>query len=262
MIPQVNIDNNLDTFKMANNLLKNPSNVSFSKLLEEANEKRIQEVSPKLEEKETTAEEALETKKKKSKQNSNEELPNVSTIIQNTDNKTSRGVHSTYALLNKFKENKQHFEEEMFQSPRQQILNNAHNVAGQALIQPVYDQGQRRQYSKSELLALWEKFIPIVTEDITKKSIRVDIPLLNDVQALVLRMHPDRSVTASLLGSKEMGELIKNNKDKLNNNLKHHRLSLRDFNFYESEVLFNNESGSRKKKRKEKQLKTPNFNLI
>jgi len=68
-------------------------------------------------------------------------------------------------------------------------------------------------------------------------------------------MHPDRSVTASLLGSHAMADLIRQNKDKLDRNLKHHHLTLREFLTYTTEVDFNNESGTKRKKQKGKKDK-------
>ena len=124
------------------------------------------------------------------------------------------------------------------------------NFAGQPALQPVYDQGQRQRPTKAQMLAAWEKFAPTITEDITRRAVRIDIPLINDVQAIVLKMNPDKSLSASLLGSFEMGELVKQNKGKLDRNLRHHHLSLREFNAYRSELEFTTESGTKKGKKK------------
>lgn len=245
--------NDINTFKLSNGLLKNPAPFKLGASFEEVLEEKAEEIAKNAKEKASeVVEETDNVKKKKAKLNPNEELPNITPIIQN-NNRSSQGVQNTYLVLEKFKQSKKSYEEELLlKSPRQQFFANANNAAGQPLIQPIFDQTPRRSFTKAQILEQWEKFAPLITEDITKKSIRLDIPLLHDVQALVLRMHPDRSVTASLLGSKEMGDLIKKNKDRLDKNLKHHHLSLKEFNVYRSELELNSESGTRKKKRQAK----------
>lgn len=256
----------LDSFRMANSLIKSPSSKSgLEGSFEEVLENQAQEAANKVKDKATDVviQDKYGTKKKKAKDGlDKDDVLKFTPFTQNIgERRASHELQNTYSLLEKFKERKKTQEEELFKSPREQAFNNAYNVAGQPLIQPVYDQAQRRM-SKSQMLAAWEKFAPLVTEDITKKAVRLDIPLLNDVQAVILRMHPDRSVTASLLGSQQMGELIKQNKDKLDRNLRHHHLSLREFNTYRSELEFTNESGTRKKKRQAKSVKKTELDLI
>ncbi len=240
--------NEFDSFKQANSLLKNAS--GFDGSFEQALEAQIKETTRKTQDKAVdSASEAVDTKKNKTKETHPDTLPDITKITRDTDRNTSE-VGKTYALLDKMKDKKKYSEEEQ-KGPRQQVMDNA-NFAGQAMFQPVNDQAPRQRASKSKMLSAWEKYAPMVTEDLTKKAVRIDIPLLNDVQALVLRMNPDRSLTASLLGSYAMGELIKQNKDKLDRNLRHHQLSLREFNTYRSELEFTSESGTRKSKKKPK----------
>ncbi len=239
--------NEFDSFKQANALLKNPLGVSFDETLEQAIESQAKESAKNARDKSSeVVEDSSEVKKKKAKGNNLDKLPDITKITKNTD-KDSSEVKNTYMLLDQMKEKKKRFDDEP-KGPREQLMDNA-NFAGQAMYQPVADQGQRRA-SKSQMLAAWEKFAPTVTEDLTKKAVRIDIPLINDVQALVLRMNPDRSISASLLGSFEMGELVKQHKDKLDKNLRHHQLSLKEFNAYRSELEFTSESGTRKSKKK------------
>ncbi len=238
----------IDSFKLGNSILKNSGSSTFGKAFEEVLETKAQEVKSKVEEK---ASEVLDTKvSKKKKDNLEKGLPDISGIISKNDRSVSHEIKNTYLLLDRFRNERRSKEDDLSKGARQQAMNNAHNFAGQALIQPTYERGQRRM-SKSQVLNAWEKFAPSVSEDITKRSVRIDIPMLNDVQALVLRMHPDKSITASLLGSKEIGELIKQNKDKLDKNLRHHHLSLREFNTYQGELTFNTESGTTKKRKKQ-----------
>lgn len=240
--------NELDSFKMANSLLAGPV-MNPDETFEAVLERQEKEVAKKVDEKASDiVNESNGTKKKKGKENLSEGLPNITGIVQNIERRNSREIQNTYLLLERFRENKKSQEDDLLKSPRQQVFSNAYNVAGQALIQPIYDQGQRRM-TKSQILEQWEKFTPVVTEDVTKKAVRLDIPLVNDVQALVLRIHPDKSISASLLGSKAMEELIKQNKDKLDRNLRHHHLSLREFNTYRSELEFTNDSGTKKRKK-------------
>jgi hypothetical protein len=67
---------------------------------------------------------------------------------------------------------------------------------------------------------------------------------------LVLRLNGDRSISASILTSEVMSELIKQNKSKLGDHFKKHNLSLREFNTYRSELELNSESGAKRQKRK------------
>lgn len=240
--------NELDSFSQANSLLRNPSQISFDETLEQALEAQVKEAGKAAKDKANEiVEDSANGSKKKVKENP-DTLPDITQITKNVERGSSGEVRSTYQLLEKFKDKKKAQDEELPKGPRQQLMENA-NFAGQAMFQPVADQGQRRA-TKSQMLAAWEKFAPTVTEDLIKKAVRIDIPLINDVQAIVLRMHSDRSITASLLGSYEMGELVKQHKDKLDRNLKHHHLSLREFNAYRSELEFTSESGTKKNKKK------------
>lgn len=255
-------NSDLETFRMSNSLIKDSYKFNLGATFEETLDNQVKEATKKAKDKATdVASEDKDLKKKKVKEKNPDELPNITQLTHNVERKNPNQTHNTYLLLERFKESRKLQEEDLAKGPREQALNNAHNVAGQALIQPVYDQGQRRM-TRATLLEHWEKYAPTVTEDITKRSVRLDIPLLNDVQALVLRMHPDRTISASLLGSKEMGELIKQNKDKLDRNLRHHQLSLREFNTYRSELEFNNESGTRKKKKQAKPAKKIDLDLV
>jgi len=247
----------LNTFKLSNALLKDPYKPGISKSFEEVLNDEVKEVIVKEEKKviETTTD-----KKKKSKQNQNESLPDISKIIPNGKN-DSASTRNTYLLLEKFKSDKKYLEEAP-KGLREQVLMNATNAAGQPLIQPIYDQMPRRGMTKSHMLELWEKMAPTVTEDPMKKAVRLDIPLLNDVQALVLRIHPDRSISASLLGSKEMLDLVKLNKDRLDRNLRHHNLSLRELNGYISELDLSRESGTRKQRKNKSKTKKSEVDLI
>ncbi len=241
--------NELDSFRQANSLLKNPSVASFDEAFEQVLEAQVKETSRNAKDKANEiAEESSSGSKKKIKENNPNTLSDITQITKNAEKGLSNEVRSTYQLLEKFKNRKKAQDEDCPKGARQQLMENA-NFAGQAMFQQVADQGQRRA-TKSQMLAAWEKFAPTITEDITKKSVRIDIPMINDVQAIVLRMHSDKSITASLLGSNEMGELLKQSKDKLDRNLRHHHLSLREFNVYRSELEFTNESGTKKKKKK------------
>ena len=256
--------NDIDTFRFGTKLLKDPyTSSTFGKSFDEVLETQAKETSQKIKEKASDiVEDNQDSKKKKISKNLNDELPNINQILQNVERKNSLEIQKTYLLLDKFRQNKKSQDDDLSRGARQQTLNNANNIAGQPLFQPVYDQNQRRA-TKSQMLEKWEKFAPNISEDITKKSVRLDIPLLNDVQALVLRLNPDKSLTISLLGSKVMGKLIKENKYKLDRNLRHHQLSLKEFNTYNSELAFNTESGTKKQKRKAKQTKkAANLDLI
>ena len=247
------IQNDIDSFALGNALLRNPKKGELDSSFKEIFETTAKQEARKIEEKEVEKlVENFEIKKKKSKEKIKEELLTYGQLNQNQNLKTYNEIDKVYSKLEQFKENKKSFEEEFLnKGHKEQNLNNI-SFSHQPLIQPVYDNGQRRKMSRSQLLSAWEKFSPTITEDITKKSVRLDIPLLNDIQALVLRINPDKSISVSLLGSQIMGDLIKQNKDRLDRNLRHHHLSLKEFNTYKSELEFNSETGSGKKKKARK----------
>ena len=249
--------NDLNTFKLGNSILQNPVKFNLSATFEEVLEE-TQTKTTTSKPKESTPEiieQALGFKNKKEKgKATDKELPD----IQNSNNRTFRELQGLSPIIDQLKEIRK-FKEEANQGLRQQVMNNAHNFAGQGRVDAVFDQGYKK-YSRSQLVSLWDRFTPQVTEDATKKSVRIDIPLVYDIQALVLRLNPDKSVTASMLGSKEMIELVKQNKDRLDRNLRHHHLSLKEFNTYRSELELNTETGSTRKKRK--QAKSERKDLI
>lgn len=251
MIPSSLNTNELDSFRYANSLLKETNKPSFGLSFEEVLEKKAKEEIQKVKDKATDIAENTTNKKSKKTNDHDNDLPNITKAFQNADRRTLGSLENTYSLLEKFKERKKLQEEEPGNSPRKRALTNSHNFAGQPLIQPIQDYSGRRKMSRSKMLETWEKFAPFVTEDATKKSVRLDIPLLNDVQALVLKLNPDRSISASMLGSKIMGDLVKQNKEKLNKNLKHHHLSLKEFNTFTTQIAFNSEAGPRKKRKKQ-----------
>ena len=250
----------LDPFAAGNNILREPLGVKPKVSFDEMLEKEIKEFAEKTKEKITDAA-TKDTKIKKKERKEDLQLPDITKITANEDKNLSREVKNTYSLLDKFKEDK-NSNGDFLNDPRQQALNNANNAASQQFVQPIYDQGEKRRYTKADVLSRWEKFTPQVSEDITKRSIRIDIPLLNDVQALVLRMHPDRSISATLLGSKAMEDVIKQNKDKLDRKLRHHQLSLREFNTFVNEPAFNSETGTKKKRKQNSSSAKASLDLV
>ena len=261
MVPYSFNHSELETFRAANSLLKNPYQGRINNSFAEIFENQVKEVTTKIEEQKSEATEENIDAKKKTNKDLKDGLPDISKIIRNNENRNLDSLQKTYSLLEKFKDFKKFKDEDHSQGSRKQVLSNAHGFVGNPLIQPLNDHGKRKM-TKSHILSVWEKFSPMVTEYANKKSVRIDIPLLHDIQALVLRLNPDKSITASLLGSQEMTKLIKDNKDKLDRNLRHHHLSLKEFNTYNSELAFNTESGTKKQKKKAKQAKKAEVDLI
>lgn len=250
----------IDSLKLASTLMQPSPGSNSTVSFEEVLDKQVKEAVKKSKEEATeTANQTISSikKKKEAKLSLKDGLPDISQLVKAQEKSSSET--KTYELLEQFKKDKSSIKEDP--SLREQILSNANNVAGQALVQPINDQPKRRM-SKEQLLDAWEKFTPQVTEDATKKSVRIDIPLLNDVQALVLRINPDKSVTASMLASKEMADLLKQNKEQLERNLRHHHLTLKEFNTYHSELEFNGESGTKKGKKKQQSSKKPSLDLV
>lgn len=190
-------------------------------------------------------------KKEKETKVKTTDLFDVNKIIENAHDQQTQGVQKTYALLDKIKDRKS-TEEDPLTKEKKEMFSGNPNAIGQANIDNK-QQGSGKKMSRSQMLSIWEKMSPSVTEDGSKKTVRIDIPLLKDVRTLILRLHGDRSVTASLLGSEGMAELIKQHKDKLEKNFRNQKLSLREFNTYRSELELNSETGTRKKKKNNKE---------
>lgn len=239
---------NLQSFRMANSLLGTVQPV-FGTNFSEVLEKKVLEEETKLKGKvsENVTEGTTTTKKKKVK--TKEGLLDASQLIRNDNRQGLQGTQSTYKLLGKLRDKKQAEEDSDSQNGLLgQALTHVNNAAGQALVQPIFDQA-KKQMSKAKVLENWERLAPSVTEDVMKKAIRIDIPLVNDIQALVLRLNPDKTISASILGSQIMSDMLRQNKDKLDRNLRHLNLQLRELNTYYTEIEFNNEAGTKKKKR-------------
>ena len=251
---------NIDAFSLGNSLLKTLPQSKLGKSFEEVFEAKAKEVTEDVKEKSTEVTEEGKETKKKSKKNLNE-LPDITQIIKASDKRLSPELQKTYLLLDKFRRTIKSRKDDLSRGPRDQAMQNAFNAIGQPLIQQIQQRTGGRRMTRSQLLAKWQEYAPTVTENIMNKSIRLDIPLLKDVQALVLRMHPDRGITVSLLGSQEMGKLVKENKDKLDRNLRLHHLTLKEFNTYETEIALDSDSGTRRGKKK-KQAKKENVDLI
>lgn len=244
----------LNTFKLSASLFKDPTIPSSGKSFNQVLNEEIKSVEKKEEAKAVDiVKDNDHTSKKKEKSVDLNELPNISTIVR-SDKKDGSNARHINELLDQFKTEKKLKYDDPFSENKQRAMQNIYNAPGQAYVQPDGRQGQRRM-TRSQIMSAWERLAPTVTEDPMRKSIRIDIPMLNDVRALILRMHPDRSISASLLGSEAMQELIRNNKHKLDKTLKHHHLSLKEFNTYVDETTFTGEAGTRKKKQKRQNSK-------
>jgi len=239
----------IDPLKLGTSLMrdsiKSPSKLSFA----EEMESQVKEAVKKAKSNVVDAVNEDKAVKKKKGNKFTEELLDVTKLTRN-EKSYSKELQSTYSELERFKEGKQFNEETFSKDSRQQMLDNAYNAVVTPFVEQIHDFRPRKRLTKSQLIERWEKFAPTITDDITKRSVRIDIPLLHDVQSLVLRMNKDGSISATLLGSEEMARLIKENKDKLNNRLKHHHLSLKEFNAYTEGVMFDVETGTKKQKRK------------
>lgn len=236
------IDFNLN---MGNSILHESaatSKTAFADMLEE----KIKEATISDEDKKTDAKNDKSTKKQ-ANSGINKNLKAGISILQDARPlRNENTLSKTYSLLDKLKD-RQPFEEEINPEEKKD-LNQSPNVVGHAFAAPI-NSNNGRQMSRSQMLSIWDRMAPTVTEDANRKTVRIDIPLVKDIRALVLKMHSDGSITASVLASDSMAELIRQNKDKLEKALKSHNLELRDFKAYKSDLTFNQESGSRKKKR-------------
>lgn len=89
-------------------------------------------------------------------------------------------------------------------------------------------QEQAQQYNgndRKKQLANWEELAPRIVEDPKNRAVRIDIPGLNDVQTLIVRMKRD-AVSIQVVGDKSTMERLQANESELNKNLRAHDIKL------------------------------------
>lgn len=103
------------------------------------------------------------------------------------------------------------------------------NVAPQEYQQ---DSSQERR----KQLANWEDLAPRITEDPTNKAVRLDIPGINDIETLIVRMKPG-GIGIQVVGAKDTMSRLANTESELAAKLKAHNISLDGLQVFDGELL-------------------------
>lgn len=91
-----------------------------------------------------------------------------------------------------------------------------------------YDGNDRKKQ-----LANWEEMAPRIIEDPKNRAVRIDIPGLNDVETLIVRMN-NNSVQVQVVGEKSVMERLQSSESELSKKLREHNVTLAGLQAFDS----------------------------
>ncbi|MEY3369402.1 MAG: hypothetical protein RLZZ361_72 [Cyanobacteriota bacterium] len=91
-----------------------------------------------------------------------------------------------------------------------------------------YDSNDRKKQ-----LAKWDELAPRIIEDPKNRAVRIDIPGLNDVETLIVRMKQD-SVFVQIVGDKSTMERLQSSESELSRKLRDHNVKLAGLQVFDS----------------------------
>jgi hypothetical protein len=91
-----------------------------------------------------------------------------------------------------------------------------------------YDSNDRKKQ-----LAKWDELAPRIIEDPKNRAVRIDIPGLNDVETLIVRMKQD-SVHVQVVGEKSVMERLQLSESELGRKLREHNVKLASLQAFDS----------------------------
>lgn len=97
-------------------------------------------------------------------------------------------------------------------------------------------QNQNDGNERKRQLANWEDLAPRVTEDTINRAVRIDIPGLNDVETIIVRMKRD-AVSMQVVGSKDAMERLHLNQAELVRNLKDKNVKMASLQVFDGEIV-------------------------
>jgi len=109
------------------------------------------------------------------------------------------------------------------------VLTEAYREGNVAQEQTTYNDSNDRK----KQLARWEELAPQIIEDPKNRAVRIDIPGLNDVETLIVRMKQD-SVVVQVVGEQSTMERLQSSQSELSKTLKEHNVKLASLQAFDS----------------------------
>lgn len=97
-------------------------------------------------------------------------------------------------------------------------------------------QNQNDGNERKRQLANWEDLAPRVTEDTVNRAVRIDIPGLNDIETIIVRMKRD-AVSMQVVGSKDAMERLHLNQAELVRNLKDKNVKMASLQVFDGDIV-------------------------
>lgn len=107
--------------------------------------------------------------------------------------------------------------------------------------QQEYSQDSSKERRKQ--LANWEDLAPRITEDPMNKAVRLDIPGINDIETLIVRMKPS-GIAIQVVGSKDTMTRLANSESELVTKLRTHNIALDGLQVFDGELLRRAKAGN------------------
>lgn len=170
----------------------------------------------------------------------------VSTLMADPSKKAKLMEALQKGLLNKQVQVKQQNQEQMKQSsalvetedPATNLKPSEQNLAeaAQANTKTVTEAAQQGNVAQQDgaaadaqdrkkMLAKWDKMVPRVIEDVKNRAVRVDIPGIEDLQSLIVRVSGN-GVSIQVAGSEQSMKLLKDHQGELRDRLSKHEIKL------------------------------------
>ncbi len=90
--------------------------------------------------------------------------------------------------------------------------------------------------SRKKQLENWEDLAPKIVEDPINRAVRIDIPGLNDIETLIVRMNPS-GVGIQAVGSKDAMSRLMSSESELAKKLREHNITLDSLKAFDGNVL-------------------------
>jgi len=98
------------------------------------------------------------------------------------------------------------------------------------------EQNHQDGNDRKKQLSNWEELAPRIIEDSKNRAVRIDIPGLNDLETIIVRMRGG-NVLIQATGSKEVMQRLQANESELSRKLRTHNISLESLQAFDSASL-------------------------
>gem|GEM_PF-3336146 len=109
------------------------------------------------------------------------------------------------------------------------VLTESYREGNVAQEQATYNDSNDRK----KQLAKWEELAPRIIEDPKNRAVRIDIPGINDIETLIVRMKQD-SVHVQVVGDKSTMERLQSSESELSRKLRDHNVKLAGLQAFDS----------------------------